>query len=236
MFWLVMIICIRGSPCKCPCHVDKESACSATPHEAIPKVAQGTEVMTRGMWENSRLIGSIPWLFCPSGHACESCNGKEQAQICISHISHGMLMPEACCRGSERFSVRWHRGGPVSQTARRGASESGPASAPMAVETSQDAKLRSAQNLTRSRSSPPEDALQYHPPIQPQHLSQSVPPDAAGSFPHPGLNSIKRSSSFDGRTNRPAFVDGERLLATEGDAYWVDEEPAAPTGLKVMPL
>ena len=156
--------------------------------------------------------------------------------LAISRISHGMLMPEACCRGSERFSVRWHRGGPASQNNRlRGTSESGPASPPMSDEPAQATKIRSAQNLTRSRSSPPEDAMQYLAPHQPQQFSQSVPPNPA-AFPNPGLNSIKRSSSFDGRTPRPAFADGERLLATEGDAYWVDEEPAAPTGLKVMPL
>ncbi|KAK9862459.1 hypothetical protein WJX84_002753 [Apatococcus fuscideae] len=51
-----------------------------------------------------------------------------------------------------------------------------------------------------------------------------------------GLNGIKRASSFDGRTSRPAFVDGERLLATEGDAYWVEglEDPGNTTGLKVI--
>lgn len=153
------------------------------------------------------------------------------------HIAHGKLMPDACCRGSERFSVRWHRGGPASQTNKlRGASESGPASPPASIEKRQDTKSRPAQNITRSSSSPPEDGLQYRSPTQPepQDLSQSVPPNPAASFPHPGLNGIKRSSSFDCRTSRPAFVDGERLLATEGDAYWVDEEPTAPTGLKVI--
>ena len=155
---------------------------------------------------------------------------------CRDRFGWQVGLPIMRCSRSERFSVRWQRGGPASQAKLRGASTSGPATSPMPIETTSESRGQTSHdNLSRSRSSPPEHDAQQ--PQQQQHLRQSLPDYSASAFSPPGLNGIKRSSSFDGRTSRPAFVDGERLLATEGDAYWVEglEEPGNNTGLKVRP-
>ncbi len=155
----------------------------------------------------------------------------------------------ACCRSSERFSVRWQRGASTTSSKLR---QSAPA--PLAASKSRDVPSNpgrprdSTPHSAKPRDAPyaakPRDAALETPRAEAllaasapmTNPMQSMPEYESDAYPQPGLNGIRRASSFTGRMSRSQPMEGERLLATEGDAgFWLEGPEIQPsmTGLKV---
>ncbi|KAK9863425.1 hypothetical protein WJX84_000788 [Apatococcus fuscideae] len=136
--------------------------------------------------------------------------------------SQSALSTSTSRRSSERFSTRWQRANSGGQGKLRGTPVISPTAIPASNVATEDSHTRAPPEI------PPPDEAPSQQHVAPEYQPVSNPP--------PGLNGIKRSSSFDDRSRRPIFGSGDRLLSTEGDTYWVEglQEQSKTNGLKVI--